>query len=32
VRSNVRIGGENRVPLIPLFVGVELLDKYGDYC
>ena len=23
----VRVGGEDRVPLIPLFVGVELLDK-----
>ena len=27
----VRIGGEDRVPRIPFFVGVELLDQYGDY-
>lgn len=28
----VRVGGEDRVPLIPLFVGVELLDRYGNWC
>jgi hypothetical protein len=27
----VRVGGEDRVPLIPLFVGVEMIDQYGDY-
>lgn len=27
----VRIGGEDRFPKIPRFVGVELLDQYGDY-
>ena len=27
----VRVGGEHRFPRIPLFVGVELLDQYGDY-
>ena len=27
----VRVGGEDRVPKIPFFVGVELLDRYGDY-
>ena len=27
----VRIGGEDRVPKIPLLVGEDLLDRYGDY-
>jgi hypothetical protein len=27
----VRVGGENRVPKIPLFIGVELLDADGCY-
>ena len=27
----VRIGGEDRFPKIPFFVGVELLDQYGDW-
>ncbi len=27
----VRIGGEDRMPRIPFFVGVTLLDRYGDY-
>ena len=27
----VRIGGEDRVPRIPLFVDVSLLDRYGDF-
>ena len=28
----VRIGGEDRFPKIPFFVGVELLDQYGSWC
>lgn len=28
----VRIGGQDRVPRIPFFVGVTLLDRYGDWC
>jgi hypothetical protein len=27
----VRIGGEDRVPKIPLFVDVTMLDRYGNY-
>jgi len=27
----VRAGGEDRVPRIPFFVGVELLDQYGNW-
>ena len=27
----VRVGGEDRFPRIPFFVGVALLDQYGDY-
>lgn len=27
----VRIGGEDRVPRIPFFVSVTLLDRFGDY-
>ena len=27
----VRLGGEDRFPKIPFFVGVELLDRYGDW-
>jgi hypothetical protein len=27
----VRVCGEGRFPKIPLFVGVEMLDKYGDF-
>ena len=26
----VRVGGEHRVPKIPLFVGVEMIDQYGN--
>ncbi len=29
--GSVRVGGEDRVPLIPFFVGVELLDRFGNY-
>ena len=28
----VRVGGEDRFPKIPFFVGVELLARFGDYC
>ena len=28
----VRVGGEDRVPKIPFFVSVKLLDRYGDFC
>ena len=27
----VRIGGEDRFPKIPFFVGIELLDQHGDW-
>ena len=27
----VRIGGEDRFPKIPFFVGVELIDRYGNW-
>jgi hypothetical protein len=28
----VRVGGEDRVPKIPFFVGVEMIDQYGNWC
>lgn len=27
----VRVGGEDRFPKIPFFIGKELLNEYGDY-
>lgn len=30
-KGSVRIGGEDRVPKIPFFVDVTLLDRYGDF-